>query len=96
MRDTTIAVFFIFYMLIGYLIVMNLILAVLIDEFLKAADEKRAESAAKSQLGAARSFLFGPLDPILEQVIPLSHLQQCQQHIFQSMQFPLRCIYSTN
>ena len=71
MNDTLVAVFFILYMLIGYLVIMNLVLAVLIDEFLKAADQKRDSANFETQIGAARSFLFGPLDPVLEQ---LAHL----------------------
>ena len=64
-----VAAFFLSYILIVMIVVVNIVLAVLLDEFLKAADKEKYETFMERHItdGSASHFQ-GPLDPFLEYI----------------------------
>ena len=66
---STTALFFVSYMLVCSLVLVNIIIAVLLDEFLTTMGEHRAKTALLAAKTAARPLY---LDPLME---PLSKFQ---------------------
>jgi len=60
-----IAAFFLSYILIVMIVLVNIVLAVLLDEFLKTAEQNKLEMATAKQAQDHAGGMFGPLDPVL-------------------------------
>jgi hypothetical protein len=65
--DVGVAIFFVSYILVVVTVVLNVVLAVLLDEFLQATDKDQRERIRESMVddGSARGFCH-PLDPFLK------------------------------
>eukprot|EP00961_Rhodomonas_salina_P175193 2363375-Rhodomonas_salina.2 len=65
------------YMLLVMIVLVNIVLAVLLDEFLKAADQEKIEQNLERQEGVEFVHLKNPLDPLLCHLVPTPSLSRC-------------------
>jgi len=85
--DIGVAIFFVSYILIVVTVILNVVLAVLLDEFLKAQDQDERDKALEKQLddGLARQF-FNPLDPLLKHLSEFHNSDEMATRIQQAFE----------
>jgi voltage-gated sodium channel len=67
--DANIALFFVSYFIISNVLLLNVVIAVLLDEFIANVQRELEEREAKAEAEAAKRLVTGVLDPITENLI---------------------------
>ncbi|EKX42342.1 hypothetical protein GUITHDRAFT_111617 [Guillardia theta CCMP2712] len=84
------AMYFVVYMLIVNVVLMNIVVAVLLDEFISTVERERSEKKARNEetlIGLVREFhARGPLDPLVTSLMDFSTLEELSLKIFQLYQ----------
>ena len=66
--DATAAIFFVSYIMLAGYFLLNIIVAVLLDEFVRSVESERSESAEQeaAQQSMGKQHLIGALDPLIQ------------------------------
>ena len=67
--DANIALFFVSYFIISNVLLLNVVIAVLLDEFIANVQRELEEREAKAEAEAAKRLVTGVLDPITQNLI---------------------------